>query len=430
MRALLQIAFRNLLAHRERGLLLLIVLAGASAVLVGVMSVSAGVARAQREAVRTFLAGDLNVGGYFKEHPDSIFPVVGDTSRVRSVLQPHVPAECQVRERGRGSATAGAGRHRVRSYLMSLDVAAEGNAGFRVRTGSLEALAQPRTVALSTSLAERLQVEVGELATLFVQMPGGKRNAVDVEVVALLERAGVLGESAGLLVSNAMLRELYGFRPDSASVIQLLCGDGTELEPLAGTLRGALQQAGYEVLPPAHEAYGDKLGPLLREGWAGQKLDVSTWEDEAAFLDFVGQGLGLLLVLVGAVVFGVVVVGLFVSLNVSVRERTREIGTLRAMGMQRRSLVAAFMLEGLLVGWAASLVGAGMAAGLGVLLRDVLPVPDALSTLFFSGTLPLAPTLGHVVAAVLLVTLGAGLASIVPAFRAASLPPRSAMESL
>ncbi|WNZ63818.1 FtsX-like permease family protein [Myxococcus sp. MxC21-1] len=335
-----------------------------------------------------------------------------------------------MRERGRGSATAGAGRHRVRSYLMSLDVAAEGNAGFRVRTGSLEALAQPRTVALSTSLAERLQVEVGELATLFVQMPGGKRNAVDVEVVALLERAGVLGESAGLLVSNAMLRELYGFRPDSASVIQLLCGDGTELEPLAGTLRGALQKAGYEVLPPAHEAYGDKLGPLLREGWAGQKLDVSTWEDEAAFLDFVGQGLGLLLVLVGAVVFGVVVVGLFVSLNVSVRERTREIGTLRAMGMQRRSLVAAFMLEGLLVGWAASLVGAGMAAGLGVLLRDVLPVPDALSTLFFSGTLPLAPTLGHVVAAVLLVTLGAGLASIVPAFRAASLPPRSAMESL
>ncbi|WNZ63817.1 hypothetical protein QEG98_09025 [Myxococcus sp. MxC21-1] len=95
MRALLQIAFRNLLAHRERGLLLLIVLAGASAVLVGVMSVSAGVARAQREAVRTFLAGDLNVGGYFKEHPDSIFPVVGDTSRVRSVLQPHVPAECR-----------------------------------------------------------------------------------------------------------------------------------------------------------------------------------------------------------------------------------------------------------------------------------------------------------------------------------------------
>ncbi|WP_426749603.1 ABC transporter permease [Myxococcus sp. Y35] len=430
MRALFQIAFRNLLAHRERGLLLLAVLAGASAVLVGVMSVNAGIASAQREAVRTFLAGDLNVGGYFKEHPDSIFPVVGDTAGVRSVLQPHVPAECQVRERGRGSATAGAGRHRVRSYLMSLDVEAEGTAGFRVRSGALEALAKPRTIALSTSMAERLQVEVGQLATLFVEMPGGKRNAVDVEVVALLERAGVLGESAGLLVSNTLLRELYGFRPGAVSVIQLLCEDGVALEPLAGALRGALGQAGFEVLPPAHEAYGDKLGPLLREGWAGQRLDVSTWEDEAAFLDFVGQGLGLLLVLVGGVVFGVVVVGLFVSLSVSVRERTREIGTLRAMGMQRRSLVAAFVLEGLLVGLVASLAGAVLAAGLGVLLRDVVPVPDALATLFFSGTLPLAPTAGHVVVAVFLVTLGAGLASIGPAFRAASLPPRSAMESL
>ncbi|MFP2910976.1 ABC transporter permease, partial [Pyxidicoccus sp. 3LFB2] len=318
------------------------------------------------------------------------------------------------------------------SYLMSLDVAREREslARFRPRAGRLEALDAPRTVAISTSLAERLQVEVGELATLFVQMPGGKRNAVDVEVVAVLERAGVLGESAGLLVSNATLRELYGFRPDAASVLQLTCDTLDDVEPLAGQLRGALREAGFEVLPAAHEAYGDKLSPLLREGWAGQRLDVSTWEDEAAFLDFVDQGLGLLLVLVGGVVFAVVVVGLFVSLSVAVRERTREIGTLRAIGMHRRALVVAFVLEGLFLGFVASVVGASAAAGLGVLLRDVLPLPDALSTLFFSGTLPLAPALPHAVASVLLVTLGAGLASLVPAFRAASLPPRSAMESL
>ncbi|MFP2932452.1 ABC transporter permease, partial [Pyxidicoccus sp. 3LG] len=102
MRVLFLIALRNVLAHRERGLLLLLVMTGASAVLVGVMSLKAGVAAAQRDAVRTYLAGDLNVGGYFKENPDSIFPVLGDTARVRTVLQPHVPADCQVRERGRG----------------------------------------------------------------------------------------------------------------------------------------------------------------------------------------------------------------------------------------------------------------------------------------------------------------------------------------
>ncbi len=434
MRALLRIALLNVLAHRERGLLLIVVLASASAVLVGAMSLKAGVASTQREAVRTWLAGDLNVGGYFKEHPDSLFPVLGDTARVRSALQPHVPADCQVRERGRGTATAGAGRYRVRSYLMSLDVVQEKATldRFRPRAGRLEGLAAPKTVALSSTLAERLHVEVGKMTTLFVPMPGGRRNAVDLEVVAVLERAGALGESAGLLVSNATLREVYGFRPDAASVVQLTC-EGTEdldLEPLAGQLRGALRDAGFEVLPSAHEAYGDKLAPMLREGWSGLRVDVSTWEDEAAFLDFVNQGLGLLVVLLGAVVLTVVVVGLFVSLSVAVRERTREIGTLRAMGMHRRALVAAFMLEGLLLGLVASTLGACVSAGMCVLLRDVLPLPDGLSTLFFSGTLPLAPSLAPVIASVVLVTLGASLASVVPALRAASLPPRAAMESL
>ncbi|MBU8894129.1 FtsX-like permease family protein [Corallococcus sp. M34] len=432
MRALLQIVWRSVLAHRERGLLLVAVLAGASAVLVGVMALKAGVAAAQREAVRTWISGDLNVGGYFKENPDSLFPVMGDTRPVRSALTSRLPAGCVVRERGRGVATAGAGARRVRSFLMSLDAEQEraSLAHFRLRAGSMESLSRRRTVALSAPLADKLHVKIGDLATLYVQMPGSRRNAVDLEVVAVLERAGALGESAGLLVSNATLRELYGYRAEAASVVQLMCGEGTDLDALATRVRDGLRESGLHVLPASHEAYGDKLAPLLREGWVGQKVDVSSWEDEASFLEFVDQGLGVLLVLVGAVVFAVVGVGLFVSLSVAVRERQREIGTLRAMGMQRGAVVTAFVLEGLVLGLLASSLGAGAAAGLGVLLRDVLPLPDALATVFFSGTLPLAPALAHALVAVLVVTLGAGLASILPALKAASLSPRSAMESL
>ncbi|OJT18523.1 permease [Archangium sp. Cb G35] len=432
MLAVLRIALRNLLLHRERGLLLFCVISGASALLVGVMALKTGVAATQREVVTTFLSGDLNIGGYFKVHPDSIAPVIGEAPRVRAVVEPLLPAECSLRERGRGQATAGAGRYRAGSYMMGLDVAREQQTlhHFKLKEGSLQSLEKPRTVALSTQLAERLRVGRGDVTTLFAQTAGGKRNALDVEVVALTERAGLLGESAGILVSNATLRELGGYRPQAAGVFQLMCGETTDVDGLASRLREALRQGGFEVLPASHDAYGDKMAPLLREGWAGQRLDVSTWEDESSFLSFINDGLSALTLLVGMLVFGLVLVGLFVSLNVAVRERTREIGTLRAMGMQRPAVVGMFVLEGLLLGLVASSLGAALAAAVCTLLQGAVSLPEALAGFLFSGTLPLEPHLSQSVSAVVLVTVAAGLASILPAARAASLPPRSAMESL
>jgi len=433
MLALLRIAFRNVLVHREHGLLLVLVISGASALLVGTLALSTGVATAQRQVVTTFLSGDLNVGGYFKVHPDTIAPVVGDGGRVRSAITPHLPAECQLRERGRGFAiVAGLGDRRTQSYMTGLDVVQEKQTlrRFHVKEGSLEALDRRRTVALSTQLANRLKVKLGDMSTLFTQTTGGQRNALDVEVVAITERAGLLGESAGILVSNATLKELGGYRPEAAGVLQLACEETTDVDALGGRLREVLRQAGFQVLPASPEAYGDKLAPLLREGWSGQRLDVSTWKDESSFLSFITSGFTALTVLVGVIGLALVLVGLFVSLSVAVSERTREIGTLRAMGMQRTAVVGLFMLEGLLLGLLASSLGAALSAGLCLLLRDAIPLPDAISNLLFSGTLPLVPRLGHAVGAVLLVTLCAAVASLYPAFRASSLAPRSAMEAL
>ena len=131
-------------------------------------------------------------------------------------------------------------------------------------------------------------------------------------MVAITDRAGLLGESSGILVSNATLRELSGYRPEAAGVLQLTCGARTDIDALGDTLRQSLRQAGFQLLPASHEAFGDKLDPLLREGWAGQRLDVSTWEDESSFLAFVTVGLAALAVLVGAIVLAIVMVGLFV----------------------------------------------------------------------------------------------------------------------
>ncbi|WP_374512976.1 FtsX-like permease family protein, partial [Niveibacterium sp.] len=105
-----------------------------------------------------------------------------------------------------------------------------------------------------------------------------------------------------------------------------------------------------------------KLAPQLAP------LTMRSWEEEAVFYkavrglyDRIFGGLGL--------VIGLIVVGVVAgAMAMAIVERTREIGTLRAMGTSPWQLVRAFAIEGAALGAAGGLLGALVAGGVTVAL--------------------------------------------------------------
>lgn len=67
-------------------------------------------------------------------------------------------------------------------------------------------------------------------------------------------------------------------------------------------------------------------------------------------------------------------IGLLVALSMSVFERQREIGVMRSVGANSRTIVSQFLIEGLLVGSFAWLVGVPLSYGVSQLLLTVLPI--------------------------------------------------------
>jgi ABC-type antimicrobial peptide transport system permease subunit len=127
----------------------------------------------------------------------------------------------------------------------------------------------------------------------------------------------------------------------------------------------------------------------------------------------------------------VIVIGILNTLAIAIRERTREIGTLRAIGMQRRKVLWLFMLETLLLGLGGCAFGALAATALAAGLNAAaIHVPEAVQ-LFLSQehlTFKLSP--GAAAADVLLLTLVTVAASLAPALRAARLKPITAMHHI
>jgi lipoprotein-releasing system permease protein len=123
--------------------------------------------------------------------------------------------------------------------------------------------------------------------------------------------------------------------------------------------------------------------------------------------------------------FVVIIVALGISsvLVVSVVQKQREIGILRAMGAQRRRIMAIFLLQGGLVGLVGSALGSALAYGLLVLFSHIFKSPDG-SVLFAAQLDPMLVVMASVVAC------GVGLAAaVVPARSAARMDPVQAIRA-
>ena len=111
-----------------------------------------------------------------------------------------------------------------------------------------------------------------------------------------------------------------------------------------------------------------------------------------------------------------VALGIASVLSISVVQRTREIGILRAMGTRREQMLRVFLIQGALFGFSGALLGGAAGYGLVVAFNTLGP------KLF---TVPVDPWL--LVAATALATVTGILAAAIPARRAASLDPVEAI---
>jgi len=122
---------------------------------------------------------------------------------------------------------------------------------------------------------------------------------------------------------------------------------------------------------------------------------------------------------------------LFVMLY-TVRERTKEIGTLKAIGFSNRVVMSQFLIEGLLLSTIAGVVGIAIASFAAPTLSSLL-LPTVGSTIGFGNMVNTAATQVTLSTDLILLALGGAMAlgvlgTLYPAWRAAKIRPAEAMK--
>jgi ABC-type lipoprotein release transport system permease subunit len=381
------------------------------------------------ESATTLMTGHVNVGGFFKPTAGSIAVIVTEYDRVLEETRRHVPELEAVSVRGRGWGKGVSETASMDLVLGGLDVAAEPQ--FRrvvqVLSGSLDDLAQDGTILLFEDQAERLDVEVGDAITISAPTIRGASNTADVRVAAIAKGIGLLS-SFHAYVPQSTLRQLYQLNATTTGAVQLYLKDPAQSGAVAARLREALAAAGFRVMDPDPQPYWMKFQGVQATDWTGQKLDVTTWEDEMSFMSWILKAVEWLTRILLLVLLAIVVVGIANTLAIAIRERTREIGTLRAIGMQRRKVLWLFLLESFLLGLGATVGGALLGALVAAAINSAgIAVPESVRFFLMQQRLTLLVAPGALAEAVGIITAVTTAASFFPSLRAARLRPVTAM---
>ncbi len=154
---------------------------------------------------------------------------------------------------------------------------------------------------------------------------------------------------------------------------------------------------------------------LVEERHGQNDVTVITQDAVISAFDSILGALTMALGGIAAVSLAVAGVGIMNVMLVSVSERTREVGLLKALGAERRQILAAFLAEAVLISTAGGLLGLALGWAAVLVLTAIYPA------------LPAAPP-AWAVAAALALSVGVGaLFGVLPARRATRLDPVHAL---
>lgn len=258
--------------------------------------------------------------------------------------------------------------------------------------GNLLSEDDPNGIVIGKAMAEKLDVSVGESVVLYVSTESGSQEALVATIRGIYDA----------LMKEQELAVIY---------MPIRLGWDLSLEKKAHRMLVFLK--GEDKIPDATK----ELETFFIKN--NLNLEIRTWDKLAVFVQQVmGMMQGVILV-IGVIIFIIIVFSISNTMYMAINERTKEIGTMRALGNSRGDIIRLFLSEGFFIGLTGAAIGVIISVSIIPVLNEMNIALPATPGQDNPTPLAFAITASSIITIVLIDIICATAASFLPSLRAA-----------
>ena len=339
MGMIFKIALRNISRHKRRTVLSAITIAAGLVVFIFMDSMLTGIDRMSIDNMITLSSGALKIQTIQYDKEKNTFPLDYGINDLLPGLEAALLGDKRVLHATRRTQFLG----QLSNYDETIPVVgtvvdeAADTTVFGLKpyiTGSYFGPDNGREILMGRQLAQDLGVGVGDNITLYALTKYDSRNADQFRIAGLLSTADPTINHSGIFITYTAANEFLDLE-NTVSEVDVSVNRNSNLAHFSRDVK-SVQTA------------------LQREF---QTLRVNTFLDLGAGVLELTRAKRVAGIIFMGVILVIAVVGIFNTVFMSVYERIREIGVLRAHGLKPRDITAMFVLEGFITGIFGSMLG-------------------------------------------------------------------------
>ena len=247
----------------------------------------------------------------------------------------------------------------------------------------------PFGIAITTGMAENMGLEIDSDVILMAPSISGQMNAIDAQILQIADVASEALDNRYIFMPLSLGQSLYDTQ--AVSCVRFLLANGETTDSVVTSLRERFPESEWDVIP---------------------------WYDVSKLYLRTKRMFDIIFGLVFAIIATIVTMSVLNTIGMAVVERTKEIGTLRALGLKQPGVIRLFGIESALLGIIGAITGLIITVTLALTVAVVKPTWEppvtAREIVWEIRILP-----DYLLVTFLLLVLFTSLAAIAPARRAA-----------